>query len=107
MAACLSGDMLAARKTLFPPPAAAGRRGRAAAPPLIAAVRVICQRSRGCQVLLVIIYLFLFLLFFLYLLCSWASSRLSCFAQSQLRRLFPALRAAGFHSDARASLQHP
>ncbi len=30
----------------------------------------------------------------------WASGRLSCFAQSQLRRLCPALRAAGFHPDA-------
>lgn len=35
----------------------------------------------------------------------WASGRLSCFAQSRLRRLCPALRAAGFHPDARARLQ--
>lgn len=50
------------------------------------------------------LFVFPFLVVFICVVV-WASGRLSCFAQSRLRRLCPALRAAGFHPDARARLQ--
>jgi len=66
------------------------------------------------MVLPVLLLLRLCFIFFLFVFLSlvlpdcvkvWASCRLSCFAQSRRRRLCPALRAAGFHPDARARLQ--
>ena len=87
----------------------------AAAPPAVAAVRDIFQGLPGvCMVLPVLLLLQLCFIFFLFIFLSlvrpgcvkvWASCRLSCFAQSRLRRLCPVLRAAGFHPDARARLQ--